>query len=596
MKRRLVWAVLLLCGLVFSSVAGFGFLDWDDDDLLTKNAWVQIQQLTDIGRVWDPTPAMNSQVLEFFPLRDSCYALLHSLWSLTPAPFHIFNLLLHLLIVYLVWALSWRLALWRVSPKEAPYVALCAAVIFGLHPIHVEPVAWVSGLKELLMTCFVLLGCLAFLRFVEGPLPIPTDESNAEPATEHPTWGGRWGWGLLALVCVLLAAWSKHVGVFAAGFYALIGVLWGLTHPHVHKRPLEWLLRRGWPVFAGLCVGGGWGWWSLQIGKGHLQIREAATLAANGANAATSASSWFLHPWAQGMNIWRLLMPFGYQPMYAPPKAAEGLFWWGMLVLCLLVVGWVCWCVAKRSWFALFGVAWLVCGVLPFALFQVGDQWIADRYLYLPSVGFAWLVALAWMASLKWLSRRTAGVVLLVVMGVYVGGVLSYLPMWRSPTTFWAGFVKRAPTHSHALLGMASFHMAHKQPKKAIKAFLQYRRHHPPAARQMATMAVAYLLSGQPPKAIQTIRLALQRFPKHHLVLHAAGFLMVRGGQPKAAIGFLERALQQKPQFLDARMHLIRAYLAIGQRGRACFHMRVLLKRPLPIFISNEIRSLLKNC
>lgn len=583
--------LLLLCGALFVSVCGFGFLDWDDDQLLTQNGWVQIKQLSEIVRVWDPTPARQSLVLEYFPLRDSVYALFHWLVGLSPALYHGFNLLLHLLNVALVYWLGRALF---AREDQTGTMAWIAASLFAFHPIHVEVVAWVSALKELLMTCFVLLGALCYLRLLpqdkdgakEGTSGAGEGTSGTEEASLGAASSGAdvppaplWPWALGTCVCVLLACVSKHVGVTIAGFFAMFWLVALL------RRPAASLWR--WPL--GLALGGlGWGllygMWSLQIGKGHLQIREA-----------TSKMTFLLsQPLVQLDNVSRLLWPFGYKPMYDGPQVAPWApVWWLALVLCTAVFGLLAWSLWQRWWVPVWALGWGLVGVAPFALFQVGDQWTADRYLYLPSVGFCWLLAWCLWSLGKAVSIRISLGFFAGVLLLYSAGTLSYLPMWRSPATFWEGFVSRAPQQKHALRGLASYQMSQRRYKEALETFQRFLKVHPPTASIAADRTISYLQTGQYPQAIRHIKRSLKRFPRSARVQNAAGFLAARGGQPQMALGYFSRALQLDKRLYQAHLNLLRALFQLGRTHDAMRHVRQLRRRPLPAHVQQELHHLL---
>src|SRR5207237_4064645 len=128
-----------------------GFL-WDDDAYVTNN---ELRTAPDgLRRIWFSFDSPS----QYFPLVYTTFRFERALWGLNPTGYHWTNLLLHVGNALLVWRLLARL--------KIPGAAL-TAIIFGLHPVQVESVAWITERKNVLMGCFFLLALLAWTAFVE---------------------------------------------------------------------------------------------------------------------------------------------------------------------------------------------------------------------------------------------------------------------------------------------------------------------------------------------------------------------------------------------------------------------------------------------
>lgn len=578
-RNWLVLGLLLLTGLVFFQVQGFQFLDWDDNLLLTDNPWVQVHSWTELWRVWDPTPVWNKLHPEFFPLRDLGYALIHWLWGLHPRAYHLLNLCFHLANVVLIAVIASRLL-------RSNNGGLLTALFFALHPIHVEPVVWISGFKELSMTFFVLLSLWCFLRYLEHIQQ-------------------RWAWS--ALLCALGAALCKHVGVLTPLFWLLLVCFFPISlklessvaakdleesddatssdavagESEVSSRRVLWL--RWWPVGAGLVMGLIVGVWSLHIGKMNLLIHDIT-------HVSRQYSPLVLQPLVQWDNLRRLLVPIGLQPIYDPPTW-EGWFSGSAItaLFCCLGILWLVWLAWQRQVRVLvFAVGWYVIGWLPFMTFQVGTQLTTDRYLYLPSFGFC--LCLAW--GVLWLEKKRQGwgwIITGVVALVYAVLLLRALPMWHSPQTFWSGFVQKAPRQSHALAGMASLQMRQKNFKQAIAYNQLFLKLYSPHPDRMADLSVAYLSVGQPEKGLQVVKEGLRLFPNSGRIYNVAGMVMVRGGRTDRAVALFARATQLEPRLFQAHLNLLRSLMDTRQTTQAMQHTQRLLRQPLPGSVRQQI-------
>lgn len=144
-----LWVGIFL--LVFSAYwpALHGGLLWDDDAHVTKPA---LQSFAGLGRIWTEVGATQ----QYYPLLHSVFWLEHKLWGDAPTGYHVVNLLQHAFAACLVVALLRRLAL--------PGAAL-AGLLFALHPVCVESVAWISEQKNTLSAVFYLGAALLYLRF-----------------------------------------------------------------------------------------------------------------------------------------------------------------------------------------------------------------------------------------------------------------------------------------------------------------------------------------------------------------------------------------------------------------------------------------------
>ena len=164
LEAALPWASLLLLVAGTYWTALFADFVWDDKVFILESA--QIRDWGGLARIWlDPAGANE---LHYWPVLNTSFWLDHKLWAWTcalaancagdfnPAGFHATNLLLHGVNSVL---------LWRILKHIAVPGAWLIAAIFAVHPVHAEPVAWVTARKDLLSACFYLLAFGAWLRY-----------------------------------------------------------------------------------------------------------------------------------------------------------------------------------------------------------------------------------------------------------------------------------------------------------------------------------------------------------------------------------------------------------------------------------------------
>ena len=189
--RRGVLAAAALCLLVGVSyfpafLAGFVW----DDEAFTDAAVVR--DVSGLWRIWFSPRAIENEG-HYWPLVYTTFWLEHKLWGFAPAGYHAVNVALHAVNTLLLWRLAERLAV----PG-----AWLAAAVFGVHPLHVESVAWVIERKDLLSGLFYLAAFLTWVRFTEEPRP--------EPRRRRRLPEGRYLAAMALFVCALL---SKSIAV-----------------------------------------------------------------------------------------------------------------------------------------------------------------------------------------------------------------------------------------------------------------------------------------------------------------------------------------------------------------------------------------------
>src|SRR5580765_2325704 len=155
-----------------------GFV-WDDDAYVTQNPLLTAPD--GLKRIW----LSQDSPSQYFPLVYTTFRIERSLWGLNPAGYHWVNILIHAVNGLIAWRLLRRLAI----PG-----AWLAAALFALHPVQVESVAWITERKNVLSLFFFLLALLAWVEF-------------ARPERAR----GRWRFYGLALLCYMLALFSKTV-------------------------------------------------------------------------------------------------------------------------------------------------------------------------------------------------------------------------------------------------------------------------------------------------------------------------------------------------------------------------------------------------
>lgn len=156
LQYPVIAVILLIVFIVFSKSFSFDFLNWDDNLLVTESPWVRA--MAESG-----TDAVKGSVREYLEnniVTIASHAFIYKYWGLNPVPYHVTNVLLHLVNTLLVFIFI------RLLTNRWEAAAL-AALLFALHPMRVESVAWVAERKDVLYAMFYLAGIVSYIYYIK---------------------------------------------------------------------------------------------------------------------------------------------------------------------------------------------------------------------------------------------------------------------------------------------------------------------------------------------------------------------------------------------------------------------------------------------
>jgi tetratricopeptide (TPR) repeat protein len=404
--------IFLIClGLVLATAIAFepirhnDFVRYDDNRYLVKNEYIQ-DGVTKDSFVWAFT---TFHVSNWHPLTWISHMIDYELFGLDPVWHHLVNVLFHICNALLLFIILHRttVAIWPSA---------IVAAFFAVHPVHVESVAWAAERKDVLSTFFWLLTMLAYVDYVKKP-------------------------GLSRYIITLV--------LFCLGLMA---------KPMLVTLPVVLLLFDFWPLgrlrftgSKGINDNGceSVGLWRLILEKIPF-FAAAACLAVvtilaqrNAMEVAENMTSSLLIRISNALfsyvaYLGKMLYPKDLAVLY--PLQAEGLAFWKPLFaafLLLLITSALLYAGRKRGWL-LTGWLWYLITLLPvIGLIQVGAQAMADRYTYVPSIGF--FIIVAWgLGELFQRFRVTTLIRMVLVVGVLAVCVLVtrvQVGYWRNSFT-----------------------------------------------------------------------------------------------------------------------------------------------------------------
>ncbi|HBI15424.1 MAG TPA: hypothetical protein DDY20_07925 [Desulfobulbaceae bacterium] len=504
-RRNLLICTLLaaLVTAVFSQVLSFGFVNYDDPIYITENRHIQ-QGLTPATVRWAFTTHLHGH---YHPLTWLSHAADFQLFGLDPAGHHFSGFLLHLLNTLLLF-----LALRKMT--GAAWASGFAAALFAVHPLHVEPVAWVADRKDLLFGFFWILSLWLYAGYVEK----------------------KSSWYLFLLMLTYLLGLLAKTMMITLPLVLLLLDFWPLQRTGRTAAPP---CRPDIPPSSPVRL--------LLEKSGLLLIAAIFVLITTGAMQDLRVETKVLSP------FWHydfLLFLLHYLEKFVWPVRLTVLYPYAenpalaLLLLggaCLAAITLIALLTRRRLPFLLTGCLWFLVTLLPVAgLIHGGPHRVADRYTYIPLIGL--IIALAW--TWKTLGERgrtwnrvmaAAACVLLTVFSV-----LSWQQAgrWRSSRSLFEHAVSIYPGNwvAHNNLGDALDRQGNTQ--EAIDRYRTALRIKPDYARASYNLGNTLASLGRREEALQHYLAALAIFPEFAEAHNNAGAL-----------------LSQKKRFLEARVH-----------------------------------------
>jgi tetratricopeptide (TPR) repeat protein len=534
-----------------------GFVNYDDDLYLTANPALSSGTVVD-GIAWAFTTTRGGN---WHPLTWVSHLIDVRLFGLNPAAHHAVGLALHSVNALLLFALLRGLT-------GARWPSALVAVLFAVHPLHVESVAWAAERKDVLSTLFALAAALLYVRAVRRPgaaaaqVAPPLLFALALLAKPMPI-------SLPLLLLLLdwwpLGRWTPHPGKAASG--------WLPPAPLLLEKAALVLLA----AVSGVVT------WTVQSGAGAVQPSEVIPLSARAVNALVSYARYLY------LTIW----PFGLAVHYPYP-------WSGHPRLAiLLALGALAALAAlaaiqarRRPWIAA-GLLWYFVALLPvIGIVQVGVQALADRYAYLPLVGV--FIAAAWslagVAGRGDRQARAAAAAAALIVAALCVLTARQVATWRDSVTLFSQAVAvTADNHiAHNNLGtalLARGRAAEALPHfdAAIRIAPVYAKGHLNRGRALAQLgrfeeavlsfrtaadrdpdepAIPRHLGqaleklGRLEEALAAYRESLRLEPRNARTLDLMGVALARAGRPAEAVPLLESAAALDPQEPSIRRHL----------------------------------------
>jgi len=524
--------------VIFSSLAIYinslgGDFIWDDIEQIVENPAIK-----DIGNIpsfftsdlWRliSNPTIGSYYYRPFFLLS--LAVDYNLWKLNPFGYHISNLILHAISSFMVYLVGRRL----FSNHMAAFIG---SMLFAVHPVHVESVAWVSGRTDPMAALFFLLSFYLYMLFKDGK-----------------------GFTMLvfSLTTYLFSLLSKEIGITLP----LLLLVYELSFKP-QAEPKHYRIKS-------LKVIGIY----LIISLVYLYMRALVLGEAIGEFSASPPLEKRIYTsFGVILDYIRIMvLPVNLKLLYDVPLR-ESIFNWqvisSLLLLCAVFIATLL--TYRKDQMVFFAAAWFFITILPVSnIVPLRPTMMAERYLYIPSVGICLLEGLVFYKIYQtgFLLSPYLKVLIFLLFIILSAITLQRNRLWKDEATYFAKMAEDAPQNTYAHHNLGETYRKAGNMDNAIKewqAAIQLYPLHPEANNSLANVA---LIQGNYPEAVRRYKIAIQGRPENPESHYNIALALERlGDADEAAFHYREFIRRASPKYQDI-IEQVKARLSVFNRDK----------------------------
>lgn len=463
--------LLVLTGALFGPILGHQFTNWDDNLYVVNNALLH-------GPDWKGI-FTQPVVSNYHPLTILSLAINYQVSELKPFSYFFINWALHIantgLVFYLAWLLSGKIR----------WVALFTTLLFAIHPMHLESVAWISERKDVLYAFFYLLALLRYWRYLQL--------------------GGKADYWL-TLAFFVLSLLSKPAAVVLPLTLLLLDYWKGRTFD-----------RKVWLEKAPFFV------LSLAMGVTTVLIQSQKAIAS--LDKYSVVDRLFLGSHSLVMYVVRFFVPTPLSAFHPYPMPGEwSLALWISPVLVLALAGTV-WYFRKNKTVVFGALFYLANIILVVQFLAIGNTLLAERYTYVPYIGIAFALTMLLAQKIPATLEKPLqwGLLLVATLGL---GFLSksYIQTWKDTDALWTNAIRHFPDAAVPRANRANYYS-----QQAVQA---------PDPTQYNVLLK---------KALADCDAALAKNPNHYATLDIRSLILIRFDRAEEALADANTMIQVEP-------------------------------------------------
>jgi protein O-mannosyl-transferase len=495
-----IWLVLLFTAGVYSIALRNGITYVDDDMYLLRNPYITDFSLQGVKAIFTSFFEFN-----YHPFTTLTWLVEYRLFWLNPLPYHLLNVLLHLANTWLVYALARRL-----SGRDM--TGLVVAILFAVHPLHVESVAWLSERKGLLCALFYFLSLIYYMRYIDLGLQ-----------RKHL---------LAALLFCIAALFSKSAAVTLPVVMLLIDGYRGRKIKGVvlaEKIPFVILSL----IFGALAI------WSQETGGAVNGVTDVYGV----------VNRTFIFLGGIAFYFLKAVVPFHLSAIHYFPNMDGGILPWPFYLSLpfLVLIGWL---VARKISLKrdlVFGVFFFLAAIsVMLQVITVGSAYAAERYSYVSYFGFFYIVG-QWLSGLETDKRKMAlGIFAVIALGL---SAISWMriPVWKNTETIYTDIIEKNEDNRNnylVYLHWGDYYQAQGDLDEALKQYDKSIEIRPDYSRAYVRRGEIYGAKKDVISAILSYNEALRYDPKSAVAFNNKGWAYFEMGDKVLSVAYLDTALQ----------------------------------------------------
>jgi tetratricopeptide (TPR) repeat protein len=522
MRAQHLFAILISVVLSFACLSptlSNGWVNWDDGGYVLSNDLVKQGVSFKTAAEMFTTPEL---VGSYHPLTLISLAMNYEIGGKSPFGFHLTNLLLHLLNVMLAYWLIFLLC-------KNMGVAVFVAVLFGIHPMHVESVAWISERKDVLYAFFFLLSLIFYSFYLKN------DTSK------------KWLFYVSCLFLFTLSLLSKAMAITLPLILPLFDYL------HSRKVSAKMFIEKV-PFFCLSILFGLTGIAAQQSGNAMDHVGDAPVY-----------QTIFVGSFSLFLYLVKSLIPFQLSAFHPFPfgHISEIPWFFYASILPITALLFLIWKLRKSNKTVVFGFLFFIICIAPvLQVLPFGRAMIAERYTYIPYIGLFYLAGIGllrfWNCRDSFVSKFRLPVMGLVIVFFFALGLTSFKrsAVWKNGETLWTDVLKKYPTSYFAYSSLGGYFLQKGDLEKALANVNQSIGLFPFEPDTYIERGRIYQKQNLPDFAFVDYTKAIEINPtKHVAYLNRSVIFATNYDDLTSALKDLETAISIKPNYVEAHLN-----------------------------------------
>ena len=541
---------VLLTFICFASVLSADFVNFDDDVLILQNSVLLKGNLSEMLR-------FQLFSAHYKPIVYFTWFIEHRLFGFDSFVFHLDNLILHLINTVLVLIVSLKIArFWPLTQKYAWEFAFFSAILFGIHPLHVESVAWAIERKDVLFGMFYLMGMFGYLKFLES-------ETQKY-------------WIYISALCYLLCILSKSMGITLIAVVGLLDLAMNrkIALPlFIEKIPFALIFLLSIYLF---------GFFNGKVTKDLSSKRPETLIESSEAGDKTItgqknknngiAKDLASRNYRLLFYVYHTLVPINLAAIYSYNEHTSmiggGIYALFFITFGLAFLGF--WYRKKVPilWFSM--LFYLITISPALAIGVEGTNFLSDRYVYIPSIGIMFFVlyGMFWLIE-KYLANKAnmTWIIPGALSLVFAIACFNRVPVWKNSLSLWNDQIKKSgenayESKAYALNGRSRYYSANNDATKALADLNEALRLAPEYYEALLNRGILYNQLGKYKEALIDHQMTIDLYPDD-----IQGY--VNKGETYISLEQYNKSIDILTKGIALRAHMRKGHKAYNNRGVA---------------------------